>query len=105
AELNHQRVLSIAIIPNLLQGAFARSKHGFGEIRLQLAAHMRGILLPGRKLHAHSLSRAEQFKGNRLPAKGEIAKKLCKSLRTYIQLGRQGSSEFRKRLPTKGHRF
>jgi hypothetical protein len=66
---------------------------------------MRGILLPGRKLHFHSLRRAEEFKGNRLPAKGEIAKKLCKGIGPYIELGWQGSLEFDEWPPAKGHGF
>src|ERR1035437_1583424 len=101
AKLNHQRVFSLAFIPNLLQGGFGWPKHGVGEIRLQLAAHMRGILLSSRQLHFYPLCGAQEFKGNRFPAKGEVAQKLRNRLSPYIQFGRQGSLEFRERPQTK----
>ena len=42
------------------------------------------------KLGDDPVGKPEQFKGDRLSAKGQVAEKLCKSLRPYIELGRQG---------------
>jgi hypothetical protein len=91
AELNDQCVFSLTFIPNLLQAGFRWPKHGLWEKRLQLATHLRGILLSGSKLHAHSSGSAEQLEGDGFSAKRETAEKLIECFLADVELGRQGS--------------
>ena len=75
AELHERRFRLARLAPRALQRSAARCKRDFRQERGELTQHQALVLRVHRELRRHALAGGEQFKGDRLDAHREAAKK------------------------------
>lgn len=104
-ELDCQAVFALAGIPGLDERSFTGLEHCFWEIRLQLAAHRRGVARTRCKLRRDPLRPAQKLECDRLAAERKTRQELLERFVGYIELGWQDCLQLNQRLAWKRFRF